>query len=270
MKVGGRALFDAQHQRGKLTDGRTIAYAGGLMVLHYKGLPEVSHSGSTAGYSAWLGRYPEQGLSVAVLCNLAGTNATQLGHQVADVYLSSAIPERTAKDAVTVDAAALAAKAGMYRSVRDHVVVNLALQDGQLRLDRRDVLKPVSGDRFAMGDDGGRVEFQGARMLIANETDEGNWYEKVEHATPSRADLEAMAGEYVSDEAEVAFKVELEQDGLVIHRRPDAKIPLTPTYRDGFSSSMGSVRFVRDGAGRIAELSVGESRVWDLRFRRVR
>src|SRR6202008_2553492 len=58
-KVGGRALIDAQLQQGRLTDGSTIAYAAGLMVLHWHGLPEVSHSGSTAGYSAWLGRYPQ-------------------------------------------------------------------------------------------------------------------------------------------------------------------------------------------------------------------
>src|SRR5262249_2942862 len=91
MKVGGPALVEAQQQRAHLTDGRTIAYAAGLLMLHWKGLPEVSHSGSTAGYSAWLGRYPEQGLSVAVLCNVA-TNATQLGHAVADIYLGD--PEK--------------------------------------------------------------------------------------------------------------------------------------------------------------------------------
>src|SRR6202012_3788219 len=103
MKVGGQALIDAQHQRGRLTDGRIIAYASGLMVLHWKGLNEVSHSGSTAGYSAWLGRYPEQGLSVAVLCNAAATNATQLGHQVAEVYLANVLPPRPSPPIVPLD-----------------------------------------------------------------------------------------------------------------------------------------------------------------------
>ena len=36
-------------------------------------------------------------------------------------------------------------------------------------------------------------------------------YEKVERVTPSRADLEAMTGEYTSDEAEVSLKVELDK-----------------------------------------------------------
>ena len=83
--------LDHQLDQGKLNDGRTIAYAAGLMVLHYKGLDEISHSGTTAGYNAWLGRYPAQGLSVAVLCcNSSAANGTQLGHAVADIYLGDA------------------------------------------------------------------------------------------------------------------------------------------------------------------------------------
>jgi hypothetical protein len=78
-----------------------------------------------------------------------------------------------------------------------------------------------------------------------------------------------MAGEYVSDEAETTFKVTLQDGRLVIYRRPDVTIPLTPTYRDAFSSSIGSVRFIRDARGRITEMSVSEDRIWDLRFRRV-
>ena len=77
-----------------------------------------------------------------------------------------------------------------------------------------------------------------------------------------------MAGEYISDEAEVTLKVAVENGRLVVHRRPDTTIALTPTYRDGFSSSLGSVRFIRNGEGRIVEMSIGEQRVWDLRLRR--
>ena len=268
-KVGGRAFVDAEHQQGRLTDGRTIAYAAGLMVLHWKGLNEVSHSGSTAGYQAWLGRYPEQGLAVAVLCNVSSANATALGHQVADVYLAGVIGEHPHR-AAAIDAGALEAKAGLYRSLRDHQTLSVLYQDGKLRIDRRGVLTPIAENAFMLGDDGPRAEFEENRLRIATEVDEGNFYEKVERWTPAPAELEALTGEYSSDEAEVIFQVALENGGLVIHRRPDKTIPLTPTYRDGFSSTVGSVRFIRDSAGRVTELSVGEQRVWDIRFHRVR
>ena len=270
-KIGGRAFVDSEHQQGKLTDGRTIAYAAGLMVLHWRGLNEVSHSGSTAGYRGWLGRYPEQGLSVAVLCNVASANATQLGHQVADVYLSSVIRQQP-QETVMPDPAALEAKAGLYRSVRDHQTLSVELHEGKLQIEHRGVLMPISGNVFSLGEDGPRAEFDptGKGLRMSTEVDEGNYYEKVERWTPTRAELESMTGGYSSDEAEVTFRVALEKEHLVIHRRPDATIALTPTYRDGFTSTLGSVRFLRDSSGRVSELSVGEQRVWDLRFRRVR
>jgi len=273
LKVGGRALIETQQQRGRLMDGRTIAYAAGLMMLHWKGLAEVSHSGSTAGYSAWLGRYPEQGLSVAVLCNVA-TNATQLGHAVAEVYLGDAVRPK-AQDPVALDVTTLEASTGLYRSLRDHETLTVALENGQLRLDRRGVLKPTAANVFAVGEEG-RAEFEtdGAgkvvRLRIATEADPNNVYEKVEPARPALADLEGMVGEYTSDEAEVTFLVVLDGGRLVMRRRPDAAFPLTPTYRDGFSCALGSVRFLRDRSGRVNEMSIGEARVWDLRLRRSR
>ena len=47
----GRALVDSLTRRMRLNNGREIQYARGLMVLNYRGLREISHSGSTAGYS---------------------------------------------------------------------------------------------------------------------------------------------------------------------------------------------------------------------------
>jgi hypothetical protein len=48
----------------------------------------------------------------------------------------------------------------------------------------------------------------------------------------------------------------------VIHRRPADVIRLSASGSDAFSSSLGTVRFLGN------ELSIHESRVWDLRFQR--
>jgi CubicO group peptidase (beta-lactamase class C family) len=245
-KVGGQALYDAQHQRARLNDGSTIAYAGGLNVLHWRGFNEVSHSGSTAGYSAWLGRYPDQDVAVAVMCNLA-VNATQLGHAVAEVYLPAGSAETPAP--VKGDAS----RAGMYRSMRDRSVITVVHENGELRIQNR---API-------------VEFDGPRMRFVSEAN-NTIYEKVEPWTPASADLDTFAGDYVSDEAQVTYTVAVEGDRLVIRVRPAARFNLTATYRDAFSSPIGSVRFLRDASGKVTDLSFGESRVWDLRFRKVR
>lgn len=234
-KVGGRALYESQHQQGRLNDGRTIAYAGGLMVLHYRGFNEVSHSGSTAGYSAWLGRYPDQDLSVAVLCNVSA-NATQLGHQVADVYLPSG-PAEPAPQRIT--------QAGYYRSSRDHSVVTFPANRA------------------------GKIEVDGPRVIITTEMDR-IVYENVERWQPRRTELEALTGDYTSDEAETTFRAMFDGNNFVLRDRLGHLTLLTPTYRDAFSSNLGSIRFLRDSDGKVSEISLGESRVWDLRFHRVK
>jgi hypothetical protein len=79
-----------------------------------------------------------------------------------------------------------------------------------------------------------------------------------------------MAGEYRSEEAEVTLRVKVEGDGLVIVRRPGTRMVLNPRYEDGFETpELGSVRFLRDGGGRVTAMSLGSERVWDLRLERV-
>ena len=69
-------------------------------------MPEVSHSGSTAGYRAHLTRFPQQHLSVAVLCNVSSGSATQYAQTIAEMYLGDAIKAMTTTRASRVRARA--------------------------------------------------------------------------------------------------------------------------------------------------------------------
>jgi CubicO group peptidase (beta-lactamase class C family) len=89
-KVGGKELVNAQQTPATLSNGKTIAYAAGLMVDTFDGLREVSHSGSTGGYRTWLGRYPDRAVSVAVMCNSEQANPVQLGRETARLWTGGA------------------------------------------------------------------------------------------------------------------------------------------------------------------------------------
>jgi CubicO group peptidase (beta-lactamase class C family) len=95
-ELGGPDFIAEMHRQGVLNSGETISYAGGLFATHHHGLPEISHSGATAGYRAFLARYPEQGIAVAVLCNAAHAGAPVMGRQVAELYLGVALPAAAA------------------------------------------------------------------------------------------------------------------------------------------------------------------------------
>lgn len=274
-RVGGRALITELERRGRLTDGLQISYARGLVVAMFRGVREMSHSGSTAGYRAFLARYPDQDVSVAVLCNAGHAEATTLAHRVAEVYLGGVLAAPAAPSPVPVEAAALERWVGLYRSLRTGVPLRVTIHDGKLRAEQRGELVPLSDSLFMLGEGPARVEFRGRDVarafdVIGPDGDRVRYAIAVPFA-PTSADLARYEGTYVSDEAEVTYTVKVESGALIAARRPDVRIALTPAYHDAFTAALRIplVLFRRDARGQVNGLSLGLGRVRDLRFRRI-
>lgn len=113
-RVGGRALLDSLHTRGKLNDGHQLSYALGLMMGRYRGLATVSHGGAWAGYRAQLLRFPERRVSIVCLCNLGTMNPSKLCQRVADVWLAAELEPRT--DEVTTPTTSGVERKSGYRA----------------------------------------------------------------------------------------------------------------------------------------------------------
>jgi CubicO group peptidase (beta-lactamase class C family) len=195
-RLGGAGLADLMHQPGVLNDGTQIGYAAGLNVGSHGGVPEISHTGATSGYRAFLARYPGQQLGVAVLCNVGAVSPGVAGRLVADVFLGDAV--RTGD------------------------------------VPPRVFTPPPAPEPFH----------------------------------PSAAELAEYAGEYYSPDAETTLVIAVEDDTLVIRRRPATRMVLRPFTRDEFDGQF-RVRFLRDEAGRVTGLGVQQPRVYDMRFERV-
>lgn len=86
-KVGTAKLLGEMATAGRFNDGKPLDYGLGLYVNDYRGVKNVYHSGSTAGYRAHLNRFPESRTSVAVLCNGANGDATRSANRVAEIFL---------------------------------------------------------------------------------------------------------------------------------------------------------------------------------------
>lgn len=272
---GTIAGLDTLETRGVLSNGRRIDYALGLTVIEFRGLREVSHSGATAGYRAYLARYPETGVSVALLCN-AGNANPELATRAAAVYMADRLrPEQppVLAPAVPVDAAELQRRAGLYRNRRTGAPLRLLVADGKLRSGGGTELVPVGAAAFRFGGNPTRVEFvEGPPMLARVVYPDGDTvvFEPAAPADSSAAALAAYAGEYRSDEADGTYTVAVVDGRLALRMRPDITLPLTPVYADGFTGPGGSiVRFYRGADGRVRAFSVGVERVRELRFDRV-
>ena len=87
--------------------------------------------------------------------------------------------------------------------------------------------------------------------------------------TPSRTDLEAYAGRYHSDEADVVYEVAVEGTYLLIRRGTLLHSIPQPLAIDTFASGEKTLRFLRNERGAVTGISLRGPRVFDLRFRKV-
>ena len=186
-KLGGKAYVDEMHHQMVLNNGTQIAYASGIQVGTYAGTKSVSHTGSTSGFRAFLARYPEQGVSVALLCNVGAVNPGALGQQVASVFLApvtasagragggraviggddpnapAPVGRGRGAPAYAPAAADLQAYVGEYYSPDAEVALTVTIEGGQLIARRRPatriVLTPTERDGFNASAGFGAVRF---------------------------------------------------------------------------------------------------------------
>lgn len=274
--VGGPGFRTAMERKGILTSRREITYALGLLVDDRDRIPYVYHTGSTAGYRAYLGRYPEQRLSVAILCNHGSANPNQLGNAVADVFLPAGLrrPSSAPAPALKLTAAQLAPFSGLWRNARTYRTTRVTVTDGKLRIAGGPELIPLSRTAFALGASGIRMEFErvsdGGRPHLVAVYPDGfrDPHAPVPDFAPAAERLREYTGTFASDEVEASYTIAVSGQNLVARDRYGAERVLAPQYPDVFQQGGSLVRFLRDGTGRVTEMSLSFDRARDLRFRR--
>jgi CubicO group peptidase (beta-lactamase class C family) len=266
-------------EQARLNNGRRLRYARGLIVDSYPGGTQVSHSGSAAGYSAWLGRLPAEGLSIAVLCNADETSATALARRVADQFLPAA-PAAPAEGAA-VTGLDLNSKAGLFVGERTGEPLRLIVNNGELRIPgARAALKPVtkdrfrnpSGDLFFMSQDEFELHFLSPdEFELKSMEGQTTRYRRAQPFAPTAADLQAFAGRYASDETGSAFRVVPGKDGLVFHLEGSSGkgSEIRPVYRDTFQLGRVTVRFLRDNDGKVVAFDYSNPLVRNIKFTRL-
>jgi CubicO group peptidase (beta-lactamase class C family) len=259
---------DSLTKRMRLTNGREITYALGVVVSEYRGVREIGHSGSTGGYSTYLVRYPDRGnLAIAVLCNSSQGAAGAYAHQIADKLITD-FPAHATLQGGSVDSAAFAKYQGLYRNTRTNAAVGVV---------------PSNSSRFRALPDGsymlGNTRWvfsqapNGTRQLLWISPDGDtvtHVYASDKPWSPTRKQLEDFVGDYRSDELGVTYHVKLDRDSLTYSMRPGVRRALSPTYPDAFARGGSAVWFSRDRSGRVTALHLGEGRMWDLVIPRVK
>lgn len=270
----GQAFLGLMLRPGVLNDGSEINYAGGLMVSPLENVQSVSHTGSTAGYRAYLSRFPEQGLSVAMLCNASNVSTGGNGGRVARAFLGDAVQDSDTPDFRAESTGFdLQPFVGLYREPMTGGPLQIEMRDGVLYSGATPLL-PLSGSEFQVGSGDRRYVFERyGGTVVGFQVEDWQYsdrrYDRVTAWSPTPSELRAFEGEFRSEDAETTFRVTATENGLELWQRPNDTIEVRPVYDDAFRSGGRIVRFRRDGSGRVTELALSIGRVYDMRFARM-
>jgi hypothetical protein len=157
----------------------------------------------------------------------------------------------------------------MYRRSDTGEPITISRAGSDLRVEGGPQLTARSATRFVAATGGfPTYDFSADGLNVTDSFGSVDLYARVRGDELVVRPVAEYAGTYVSDEAEVTLVAAVDGNTLVLKRRPDDVIRLSPLYRDAFRGPIGFVRFHRDSANRIINLSVTQDRVWDLRFRK--
>ena len=113
-KLVSRASYEQMWTPVKLNNGTSAPYGFGWRVARTDSDHAVlEHGGAWQGFASYIVRYPDDRLTVAVLCNRAGASARYIATRIAGFYIPALAPRLHA--AIKLDPAILSSYAGEYR-----------------------------------------------------------------------------------------------------------------------------------------------------------
>ena len=275
----GAFVSEKIQEPAQLNNGRKLAYARGLFVGGNRGGKSVWHTGSADGYKSWLGRFPESGLSLALLCNSGDEgNRTMSARRVLDLF----VPPAAGVSAVANSPAGPveSSKAGLFFSDGAAEPLRLSVNGNRLAIAGGPTLVMVAKDRFRnpRGDLSfmSQDEFE-LTFLSNNELElksmEGRTtrYRRAEPYAPTADELKAFTGRYESDEIGSVFRIAAGEGALIatLEHSPARRLPFRPVDRDAFQASRVMLRFQRDPAGKVAAFVYSNPLVRGVKFTRL-
>jgi len=129
-KLLSPAGFEQMWAPVKLNDGSTAPYGFGWGIGKTdSGRRIIEHGGEWQGFASYIARYPDDRLTVAILCNRAGADASYIAQKVAGFYVPELAPRRRA--AIKPDPESLRSYAGDYR-LEDRFTVKVTVAGDRL------------------------------------------------------------------------------------------------------------------------------------------
>ena len=146
-----RQSYNKMIEPGLLRNGKQTTYGYGFFMSNLNGHRKIEHGGTINGFRAQLSAYPDDGLTVTVLCNLNSAPQAQLESQISRLMLG--IPEIVI-DEIPVSEDNLEIYTGTYKwgSTMAPVPFPVSVAEGTLRVSGRP-LRAIGNHTFVFSTD---------------------------------------------------------------------------------------------------------------------
>jgi CubicO group peptidase (beta-lactamase class C family) len=270
-KLGTSSLLAKQTNIDRLNNGAVNTYAAGLIVRKVNGFNNISHSGATASYRAYLEAFPDLHLSIAILSNTSQYNISDIATKVRNIF----VPDKTVKVAtkettVNLTETQLSSVTGMYKNERDASSFELSVKNNQLVYDKDLKLTPVSENSFRAPNF--LLEIKGSKGLyISFSPRDTVFITKVLPAKNSGNSINTFIGIYTSEETNSNMSVKQINGNLVLHVKPGQDYSMIPTYIDAFKvKELGAdILFIRNNQNNIVTMNMSVSRARNVAFKKM-
>lgn len=150
-KLISRQSYNKMIEPGLLTKGKHTTYGYGFFMSNLNGHRKIEHGGTINGFRAQLSTYPDDGLTVTVLCNHNSAPQAQLESQISRLMLG--IPETRVKE-IHLSESELQLYTGTYKwcSTMAPVPFPVSVAEGTLRVGGRS-LRAIGNHTFVFSTD---------------------------------------------------------------------------------------------------------------------
>jgi len=288
-RVGGRGLLDFMGTGGVLTNGQPVGYGFGQNELSYRGLHYYAHTGIWASFRSALARFPEQRVSIIVLCNLRSMAPGRLVRELADIWLAEAFPPEESRnepepmrETVAIDPSAYDRLLGRYQLQGPTMIFTVKREGsrliGQMQGQSPFEMLATSETEYYETQFGSSFTFAASPAGPAEKVTihfGGSEYpaHRIEDLDLTPEQLAEYEGTYTSEELESSFVIVVGEDGLRAEHRRLEPILLEYVDTDRFGGTptffVREVLFERDADGRVVAFLMSGDRYIDMRFVRV-
>ncbi|WP_420386298.1 serine hydrolase domain-containing protein [Roseivirga sp.] len=267
----------------RLNNGRKLTYARGLFNMEMDLGQLIWHGGSAGGYKSLLGRLPEFGFSIAIMCNSGEqSNRTLYANRIFRLYLNEdQLPAPETQDtSIEIPEETLQAKTGSFVNETNTELIQVVSRNGRLGIPGGPMLNSIDNNTFANPE--GMLEFHSEdafkikylsddQFILISMEGERELYNRVMPFEPKPEDLKPYEGKYHSDDMAATFNVQATPTGILmfLEHAPMQKIPFQPINSELFNFRRMQVRFLSNSDGELVALEYSNPILSRVKFKRI-